>query len=114
MMRPLGRSALMVAALVLLLGAPAWAQRAGGLGGLGGGPFLLLVPNVQEELKLSGDQSRTLPQVIQQIMGKYRDEMMSLRDLPQEERNKKQRAMTRTMNDEAKKALMLSADQSRR
>jgi hypothetical protein len=115
-MRILGKLALTVGALVFLA-SPVWSQRPGGPGGpggLGGGPFLLFVPNVQEELKLTVEQKQTLPQIIQPIMGKYRDQMVGLRDLPQEERVKKQRELTRAMNDEAKKGLSLSPDQSRR
>ena len=40
--------------------------------------------------------------------------MMGLHDLPQEERVKKQRELTRAMNDSAKKALALNPEQSRR
>jgi hypothetical protein len=115
-MRILGKLALTVGALVLL--APtASAQRpagTGGPGGLGGGPILLFVPNVQEELKLTGEQTRTVPQILQQILSKHREEMMALRDLPQEERTRKQRELTRSMNDEAKKSLSMSAEQAKR
>jgi len=111
-MRTLDKVALTVAAMVLLT-APAWAQRPGA-GGLGGGPFLLMVPNVQEELKLTSEQTRTLPETIEQIRDKFRDELTALRDLPQQERTQKQRELTRAMNNEAKKALMLSAEQSKR
>jgi hypothetical protein len=112
-MRTLGKLALTVGTLVLLA-SPASAQRPGGLGGLGGGPFLLMVPNVQEELKLTSEQTRTLPQTIQEVMAKYRDEMVGLRELPQQERTKKQRELTKAMNDEAKKALSLTPEQSKR
>jgi len=115
-MRNLGKLALTVGGLVFLA-SPAWAQRPGGPGGpggLGGGPLLLIVPNVQEELKLTGEQTRTLPQIIQQIMGKYREEILSFRDLPQQERIQKQRELTKAMNDAAKKELSFTAEQSRR
>jgi hypothetical protein len=114
-MRTLVTMALTVVALTIS-SAPARAQqqRAGGPGALGGGPYLLIVPNVQEELKLTPDQVRSLPQVLQQVVLKYRDQMMSLRELPQEERVKKQRELTREMNDSAKKALALNPEQSRR
>ena len=61
-MRSLGKVALTVVALASLT-APAWSQQPGSPGGLGGGPFLLIVPNVQEELKLTGEQIQTLPQI---------------------------------------------------
>src|SRR5947209_653022 len=109
-MRTLGKLAVTLAALVLL-DSPARAQ---GMGALGGGPFLLLAPNVQEELKLTSDQTRTLPQTIQEVVARHRDEMTGLRDLPPQERTRKQRDLTRALNDEVKKGLALSADQSRR
>jgi hypothetical protein len=112
-MRIPGKLALAVGAFCLLAPA-AQAQRPGGPGGLGGGPFLLMVPNVQEELKLTPEQSRMIPQVIQQVLVKYRGEIQGLRELPQDEAVKKQREITRGMNAEARKALSLSDEQSKR
>jgi len=110
-MRIPGRLVVAVVA-VLLLAAPARAQRGGF--GFGGGPFVLMAPNVQKELKLTDDQTGKVQQTVQDIMGSHREEMMGLRDLPQEERPKKMRELSKTMNDEAKKALALTADQSKR
>jgi hypothetical protein len=115
-MRISGKLAITVGALVLLT-SPARAQRAGGIegsAGLGGGPILLIVPNVQEELKLSEDQRRIVPQTIQEIMSGHRDAIANLGVLTPGERVRKQRAITRTMNDEARTALSLSSEQSRR
>jgi hypothetical protein len=114
-MHTLVRWALTVGALGFLA-SPAWAQSPGafGPGGLGGGPFLLMVPNVQEELKLTPDQTKILPPTVLDITNKYRRELIGLRELSQEERIKKQRELTRAMNDEAKKSLSLTAEQSRR
>jgi hypothetical protein len=115
-MHPLGKQFLTAVALVLLT-SPARAQSpAGAVGasGLGGGPILLIIPNVQQELKLSDDQTRTVPQTIQEIMTRHRDMLLSLGDLAPSERVQRQRDLTRAMNVEAKKALSMSADQSRR
>jgi Spy/CpxP family protein refolding chaperone len=103
---------LLAVAVVCLIAAPARAQR-GGFGG-GGGPFILMAPNVQKALNLTDDQTGKVQQTVQDIFGSHRDEMMGLRDLPQDERAKKMREISKTMNDEAKKALSLTADQSKR
>jgi len=115
-MRILGKWGLTAGTLVLLAN-PTWAQRPGGSGdpaGLGGGPILLLVPNVQDELKLTAEQIRSLPPTLSLVVNKAREEMKVLRDLPPHEQIKKQRELTRAMNDEAKKSLSMSADQSKR
>jgi hypothetical protein len=115
-MRTSGKLALAVGVLVLLT-APARAQRPGGIEGsvgLGGGPILLIVPNVQQELKLTENQSRNIPQIIQEIMARHRDEITNLGVLTPQERVRKQREITRSMNDEAKTALSMSSEQSRR
>src|SRR4051794_5394078 len=107
-MRTLGKVALTVGTLISLV-SPAWAQRPGDPGGLGGGPILLMVPNVQQELKLTSEQTQTLPQTILQIVRNAREELAGLRALPLQDRVNKQRALTRAMNEDAKKALSLSA-----
>jgi hypothetical protein len=73
-----------------------------------------MAPNVQKALNLTDDQTSKVQQTVQDIFGSHRDEMMALGDLPQEERPKKMRELSKTMNDEAKKALALTADQSKR
>jgi hypothetical protein len=122
-MRTLGKVALTSVGMLALAIAPSWGQaqapppRPGGVGdpgGLGGGPILLMVPNVQEELKLTHEQTQTLPQTILQIVIKAREQAKGLRDLPIADRVNQQRILTRSMNEDAKKALALTPDQARR
>lgn len=114
-MHTLGKLALTVVAWALMT-SPAWTQGTGGIGmgGLGGGPFLLLAPNVQGELKVPAEQARTLPRTIQQIVNKHSQTMIELRNLKAHEQIAKQRGLIKAMNEEAKKALSLSPEQSRR
>jgi hypothetical protein len=115
-MRTLAKWALTVAAVVLLT-SPASAQRPGSPidpSALGGGPLLLIVPNVQQELKLGDGQTQALRQALPGIMDKLRSGLSNLRELGPEERTRKQRELTRSLNDEAKKALSMSDEQARR
>ena len=112
MMRSLGKLALTFGVLALLT-APAHAQ--GGRGfGPGGGPFMLMAPNVQKELKLSDDQIGKVQETVRGIMEKHQDDMEALRDASNEERPAKARVLRKTLNDEVKKELALSTEQSKR
>ena len=111
MIRTLGKMALTLGALVLLTGS-AFAQGPGL--GMGGGPFVLMAPNVQKELKLSDEQVSKVREVLPEIRMKHMDEMMAIRDLPEEERPAKMRALMKTMNEEAKKELSLTEEQTHR
>jgi Spy/CpxP family protein refolding chaperone len=107
----------LTAAAVVALTGSAWAQGQGrgfGMGGMGGGPGILMAENVQKDLKLTEDQKSKVQDTIRGIMESRRDEMQALRDASPEERQTKMAAMQKSMADEAKKALGLTADQSKR
>lgn len=93
MMKHLGKLAL-VAAVVVMAGAPALAQEQqrqrqrgpGGFGGFGGSPtFLLTQKSVQSELKLSEEQVKKAQELQEKQAGSFR----GLRDLSREELQKK-------------------------
>jgi hypothetical protein len=103
----------LVAAVVALMASPALGQQRqrGGRGAGGGqmGPSQLLTQkSVQEELKLSEDQIKEITAFNQ----KQAEARRGLRDLDQEERQKK----TREMNQEAQKTMakILKPEQSKR
>jgi len=110
MLRPFGRLILTVGALAILA-SPAWAQ---GRGGFGGGAFFLMSENVQKDMKLSADQVGKVQDVLSEVREKHQDEFAELRDAAPEERQAKMATLTRTINDEVKKGLSLSAEQSKR
>jgi hypothetical protein len=110
-MRPLGKLVLTLGALSLLA-SPAWAQGRGRF--MGGGAFFLMAPNVQKDLKLSDEQVGKVQETLQAVREKHQDEFAGLRDASPEERQAKMAALTKTMNDEIKKDLSLSPEQSTR
>lgn len=113
-MRRFGRLFLTVGA-VALMAAPAWAQQRGGFGGgFGGGGFILMAPNVQKDLKLTDEQVGKVQETLESVRDKHQDEFAALRDLPQEERFKKARALSKTTTDEVKQALAFTPEQSKR
>ncbi len=84
----------MTVALAVAVAAPSWAQGRGqgrGFGGgMMGGPLqILMIPAVQDELKLTEEQKTKLQQVGQELMQSGREFFQSLRDLSPEERQKK-------------------------
>jgi hypothetical protein len=109
MIRPLSKCVLTLGALALLA-SPAWAQGRGGFGG----PGFLMAPNVQKDLKLSDEQIGKVQGVLREVNEKHADERTAIRELPQEERPAKQIALSKTITEEVKTALALSADQSKR
>jgi len=112
MIRPLGKFALTLGALALLT-SPALAQQ--GRGGFGrGGAAFLMAPNVQKDLKLSDEQVGKVQDTLREIQQNHSSDFAGLRDLSQEERQEKMRTLGKTINDEVKKALSFSAEQSKR
>jgi Spy/CpxP family protein refolding chaperone len=85
----------MTVALAVAVAAPSWAQGRGqgrgqGFGGMMGGPMqILMIPAVQEELKLTEEQKGKLQQVGQEIRETMGQALQGLRDLSPEERQKK-------------------------
>src|SRR6185312_17389164 len=87
-MKRLGQITIVLAVAAMASGS-AQAQQRGGrgaVGGFGGGSlFLLGQKSVQEELKLSEDQIKK----VKELSDKQRESFRGLRDLSQEERQKK-------------------------
>jgi Spy/CpxP family protein refolding chaperone len=72
----------LVVGLAVAMAAPALAQRPrqpGRRGGFGRG-VALMMPQVQDELKLSASQKEAIQKVAQEVTGKYRDEMQKARE----------------------------------
>jgi Spy/CpxP family protein refolding chaperone len=113
MMRPFGKMVLTLGALALMA-SPAWAQGRGGFGMGGGGAFILMAPNVQKDLKLTDQQVEKVRDVLREVTEKHRDDYASLRDASSEERVAKMATLNKTVNEEVKKALALSDEQSKR
>jgi hypothetical protein len=110
-MRPLCKFVVTFGA-VALLASPAWAQGRG-FGG-GGGATFLRAPNVQKDMKLSDDQIGRIQDALQASRDKHQDEFASLRDASPEERQAKMATLNKAISEEVKKALTLSAEQSKR
>ena len=117
MMRHLGTTVWTIAALALVVGTAEAQQQKGQRGGgfgPGGGLYILMAPNVQKDLKLSDEQTGKVQEALKTVREKHTDDMAALRDLPQDERPKRQRELSKTMSDEVKKELALTAEQSKR
>ena len=112
-LRRLGSWTLAIGVLAVA-GTPALAQgpRGGGFGF--GSTSLLMAPNVQKELKLSDEQSGKLRDVLRSVRAKHESEFTSARDLPENERGPKMREIGKTIDEEVKKELALSDEQSKR
>jgi len=113
MMRPFGKLVLTVGALGLLA-SPAWAQQGRGGFGMGGGAGFLMVPAVQKDLKLSEEQIGKVHDTLRESREKHADDFRAIFEAPREERAAKQSALSKTVNDELKKSLSLSDEQSKR
>jgi hypothetical protein len=104
----------MALAVVTMVSALVWAQqqqrggRGGGVGGGFGTLALLSQKSVQNELKLSEDQVKK----VKELTDKQRESFRGLRDLSQEERQKKMQE--RTKANEKAVAEILKADQIKR
>jgi len=111
MMHSIGKFVLTLGALAMLA-SPAWAQGRGGFGG--GGAGFLMAPNVQKDLRLSDEQIGKIPETLRASREKYADDYAAIRDASPEDRPAKQATLNKTVNEEVKKALALSSEQSKR
>ncbi len=111
MIRFFGKLALTFGALALLA-SPAWAQGRGGFGG--GAAAFLMAPNVQKDLKLTDAQVGKVQDALREIREKHEGDYSALRDASPDERWAKMATLNETVSDEVKKALSLSAEQSKR
>jgi len=111
MIRPFGKLVLTLGA-VALMASPALAQGRGGFGG--GGAAFLMAPNVQKDLKLTEEQVGKVQDTLADVREKHQGDYAGLRDASPEERQTKMRTLGKTINDEVKKALSLSDEQSKR
>lgn len=116
MIRPFGKLALALGVFALAAApASAQAQKGRGFGfGMGGGAGFLMAPNVQKDLKLSDEQVAKVQDTLREVREKHADDFQGLRDLAPEERQQKVASLNKEMADEVKKALALSAEQSKR
>jgi len=110
-MRFCGKLALTFSALAFLA-APAWAQGRGGFGG--GAAGFLMAPNVQKDLKLTDEQVGKVEATLRECRERHQDAYSALRDASADVRWTKMAAINETVNDEVKKALSFSAEQSKR
>jgi hypothetical protein len=114
------RSAMMALVATVALTSTAFAQRGGGRGGFGfggrggagGGAAMLRMPEVQTELKLSDEQKTKVATLADKIQEERRGQFQGLRDLSNEERQKKM-ADWRASEDK-QLAEILNADQMKR
>ena len=111
MMRFFGKLVLTLGALALLA-SPAWAQGRGGFGG--GAAGFLMAPNVQKDLKLTDTQVGKVQETLRDIRERHQGDYSALRDASPDVRGAKMATLNETVNDEVKKALSFSAEQSKR
>jgi Spy/CpxP family protein refolding chaperone len=104
--------------LAAALAAPAHAQQGGGRGGMGmmGGFGMLMMPQVQEELKLEEAQVGKVRELGESMREKFSADFEELRDAAPEERREKMQALGRKMTSEGDKALadILKPEQQKR
>jgi hypothetical protein len=107
MMSGLGKPALALGLCLVIAGSVEAKQGRGGFGGRGGGggAFLLSNKGVQEELKLTSEQTEKITKIAQSSMEKGQSEFAKIRDLPEDERPAKMQALTKTMTEELNKEL---------
>jgi Spy/CpxP family protein refolding chaperone len=107
-MRTFGKM-ILASGLVVLMVAPAMAQRPGrgGFGGFGGGGGAMLVANkgVQQELKVDDEQAEKLNALAQELGEKQREQFQRLQDVPQDERRDKMQEISQAMNADLRKSL---------
>lgn len=99
--------------LMLALSTPAMAQRGGGM--MGGGAMLLGNPSVQQELKMTEEQVSKATAMLEEVRGKYMDQIRELAQQGPEGREKMQ-ALGREMTADIKKAAkeMMKPEQLKR
>ncbi|HMC64847.1 MAG TPA: hypothetical protein VKI65_07895, partial [Gemmataceae bacterium] len=103
-MRSLGKLALTIVVVALAAG-PALAQRGQFGGGFGGPGMLLQNKSVQQELKLSEEQTSKIRKVSQEIRAKYKDEFAKAQELEGDEQRQKFQELGKKVNEETNKAL---------
>ncbi len=111
MMRFFGKLVLSLGALALLA-SPALAQGRGGVGG--GAAGFLMAPNVQKDLQLTAAQVKRVQEALREIRESHQADYTALREASADVRVAKMATLNETVNDEVKKALSFSADQSKR
>src|SRR5580704_17842964 len=111
MMRFFGKSVLTLGVLALLA-SPALAQGRGGVGG--GAAGFLMAPNVQKDLKLTDAQVKKVQETLREIRERHQGDYSALRDASPDVRLAKMATLNETVSDEVKKALLFSAEQSKR
>ena len=111
MMSFFGKLGLTLGALALLV-SPALAQGRGGFGG--GAAGFLMAPNAQKDLKLTDAQVAKVQETLREIRQTHQADYSALRDASPDVRLAKMTTLNETVSDEVKKALSLSAEQSRR
>jgi hypothetical protein len=111
LIRFFGKLGLTLGALALLA-SPALAQGRGGFGG--GAAGFLMAPNVQKDLKLTDAQVKNVQETLREIRERHQADYSALRDASPDVRWTKMATLNETVSDEVKKALSLSAEQSRR
>jgi hypothetical protein len=111
LIRFFGKLGLTLGALALLA-SPALAQGRGGFGG--GAAGFLMAPNVQKDLKLTDAQVKNVQETLREIRERHQTDYSALRDASPDVRWTKMATLNETVSDEVKKALSLSAEQSRR
>ena len=102
--------------LVCLSASPVWAQGRGGGGMMGGGAQLLTNKSVQEELKVSEDQTSKLTAFADEMRTKQREAFQGLQDLSDDERRTKMQELGRSMQEDINKGLagILKPEQTKR
>jgi Spy/CpxP family protein refolding chaperone len=117
MMRFFGKAVLTVGALALMV-SPALAQgrggAGGGAGGGGGAAGFLMAPNVQKDLKLTDEQVKKVQETLRETREKYQGDYAALRDASPDVRSAKMATLNESVNNDVKKALSFSAEQSKR
>jgi len=100
---------ILASGLVVLMVAPAMAQRPGrgfgGFGGGGSGAMLVANKGVQQELKVDEAQAEKLDALAQELGDKQRAEFQKLQDVSQDERREKMQEIGQAMNADLRKGL---------
>ena len=74
-------------------------------GGGGGGSALLMLPDVQQELKMTEEQVTKAKEASQGVREKFKDAFAQLKDTPKEQRREKLQEVMKQVSDETNKAL---------
>ena len=115
-MRTIRMMTLAMCAAALIGGTARAQQGRGGMGMMGGGGNLYANKSVQQELKLTSEQSEKLTAMAAEMNKKRTEAMEKFADLDQAERRTKQQELARTMGAESQKevAKILKPEQLKR